>query len=245
MKIKTSSAANWIIYQPVSSTFSIEEILEISNQDTDRVLRQHHRSQVLKVKYRGAGYVVKTPNNKNKSWWIQFTTLYRDSEVVKDLKSQLLLKSLTINTVEPVAALEIRKLGRVVDSKIIYQFKDGSQMSNEYLPAMIFIMNTLHNNGYIHDDPHIKNFLQHDHAVFAIDCKPRNNWFGQVGIVHNFITLARRSTNPEEIYRLIDASPSTHSLYKMVNGFINLQQVRRSIKNKFKIILGLDYKRKG
>ena len=243
MKIKTTCSANWVIYQPVSSAFSIEDILEISDRDPDSVLREHHRSQVLKVNSQGNSYVVKTPNNKNKSLWIQFTTLYRNSEVVKDLKSQLLLNSLKIKTVEPVAALEIRKFGAVVNSKIIYQFKEGSQISTAHFPAMIFIMKTLHNNGYLHDDPHTKNFLQHNHEVFAIDCKPRNNMFGQIGIAHNFITLARRSPNSQEIYQLIGMSPSSSKLYKLVNNLINLQQIRRSIKNKFKLMLGLDYKR--
>ena len=244
MKIKTTSAENWIIYQPVSSRYSVEEILKIRRQRPDMVLRDHHRSQVFKVNHQGKEFVIKSPDNKNKSLWIQFTTLYRDSEVVKDLKSQLLLKSLKIKTVKPVAALETRKLGAVVDSKIIYQYKKGTEISSAQFPAMITIMKALHTNGYIHDDPHTKNFLQHNHHVFAIDCKPRNNWFGQLGIAHNFITLARRSPDSQEIYKLAGASPSTHRLYKLVDSFINTQQVRRTVKNKFKLALGLYYKRK-
>ena len=244
MKIKTICSAGWVIYQPVSVEFDIDTILQINAEQPELVLRDHHRSQVNKIKLQGASFVVKTPNNKNKSLWIQFTTLYRDSEVLKDLKSQILLNNLNINTVKPVAALEIRRFGMVVDSRIIYQFKKGSEISIKHYPAMISIMNTLHRNGYLHDDAHTKNFLQENDQVFAIDCKPRNNLFGQPGIAHNYITLARRSGHPHEIYQLVGSSPSTQYIYKLMNGLINFQQIQRTIKNKLKLFLGLEYKRK-
>lgn len=242
MNIKTRSLDGWIIYQPVSGSIQPEKILELSKQDPDDVLRDHHRSQVNRINYQGNSYVVKTPNNKNNSIWIRFTTLYRNSEVVKDLKSQLLLNSLKINTVNPVAALESRKCGMVVDSRIVYQFKDGDEISVKHYPDMMFIMNSLHANGYLHDDPHTNNFLQKNDEVFVIDCKPRTNVFGRAGIAHNFVSLARRSDTPQEIYTLAGASPANNNLYRIINTLINFQQFRRLIKNKVRELLGMEYK---
>ena len=242
MKIKTITFNDWVIYQPAHEDFQLEKLLELNNQDPDYVLRNHHRSQVNRIDYQGNSYVLKTPNNKNNSAWIRFTTLYRDSEVLKNLKSQLLLNSLKISTVKPVAALENRKFGMVVDSRIIYHYREGTEISVKHFPLMVSIMNALHSNGYLHDDPHTKNFLQKNDEVFVIDCKPRNNIFGQAGIAHNFITLARRSGDPQEVYKLIGASPSTNTLYQIINTLINSQQFRRSIKNRIKLFLGIDYK---
>ena len=242
MKIKTTRFDGWVIYQPVSVDMKVENLIVLNKQKADVVLREHHRSRVNRVQFQGNNYVIKSPNNKNNSIWIRFTTLYRESEVVKDLKSQLLLDSLKIDTVSPVAALEIRKFGMVIDSRIIYQYKEGEEISVKHYPKMVAIMNCLHANKFLHDDPHTNNFLQKNDDVFVIDCKPRNNFFGQAGIVHNFITLARRSYNSQEIYRLVGASPSNNTLYRLINAFINSQQFRRTIKNKIKLLLGLNYK---
>lgn len=242
MKIKAITFNEWVIYQPVNEDFQPEELLQLNNQNPDSVLRDHHRSRVVRINFHGSSYVIKTPNNKNNSAWIRFTTLYRNSEVVKDLKSQLLLNALEINTVRPVAALEIRKFGMVIDSRIIYHYREGAELSVRHYPEMVSVMKILHANGYMHDDPHTKNFLQENDDVFVIDCKPRYNLFGQAGIAHNFITLARRSEDPQQVYKLAGASPSDNILYKMVNSLINSQQFRREIKNRIKLFLGIDYR---
>ncbi len=242
MKIKTISRDGWAIYHPACGRVQAEKILEINHQRPECVLRDHHRSHVNRIDFEDEQYVVKIPNNKNKSMWIRFTTLYRDSEVVRDLKSQLLLKSLNINAVEPVAALEKRKFGMVVDSRIIYEYRDGQEISVDHYPGMMDIMKILHANGYLHDDPHTKNFLQKDNEVFAIDCKPRTNVFGKVGIAHNFIILARRSAHAREVYKLVGSSPSDNSVYKLINILVNSQQCRRAVKNAIKSRLGMNYK---
>lgn len=241
MKIKTICFNGWVVYHPDEIDLQIGKIFELKTLNPEIVLRDHHRSKVKKVNFLGKSYVVKSPDNKNKSVWIRFTTLYRDSEVYRDLKSQLLVASMNISTVKPVAALERRKSGMVFDSRIIYQYREGAEISVRHYPSMVSIMKKLHANGYLHDDPHARNFLQKNDALFVIDCKPRVNLFGKAGIAHNFITLARRSEDAQEIYRLIGESPSSSAVYWMVNGLINLQHVRRTIKNVFKSFLGIDY----
>ncbi len=244
MRLKLQNLSGWLIYTPIDSTVSVEEITELQHERPVEVLRQHHRSVVEKKKLNNEYYVVKQPNNKNHSHWIRFTTLYRDSEVTKDLKSQLLLKQLGIPTVTPVAALEKRKIGMVVDSKIIYQFKPGEPISVKHYSEVLKFMQLLHNNGYLHDDPHTKNFLQSENNVFAIDCKPRKNLFFNLGVAHNNITLARRSENPQAIYDLLGIDINKKLEYRLINHVIELQQFRRSIKNRLRKLLGIDYKNK-
>ncbi len=243
MRVKLQKHSGWLIYTQIDSTVSVESIIELNNQKPVEMLRQHHRSVVEKKKLDDVYYVVKQPNNKNHSYWIRFTTLYRDSEVVKDLKSQLLLAQLGVATVTPVAALEKRKFGMVVDSRIIYRFKDGEQITESHYAEMINHMQTLHDNGYLHDDPHIKNFLQSENSVFAIDCKPRKNLFFNLGIAHNNITLARKSENPDVIYALLGVDKNSNPVYRLVDYLIDLQQIRRSIKNALRKLLRIDYKR--
>lgn len=244
MIIKTSSSGDWVTYQPLTGEFQADTLVGLIGSTPENVLRDHHRSRVDKVNFEGEYYVIKSPNNKNKSRWIRFTTLYRDSEVLKDLKSQLLLRRLNIETVRPIAALERRRFGMVIDSKIIYRFREGREISVTEYPEMVSIMNTLHSHGYLHDDPHTKNFLQQNGEVFVIDCKPRFNFFGKAGIAHNFITLARRSSHSQQIYDLAGSSPSNSGLYKFINSLIDMEQYRRSIKNSIKVRLGIDYRQK-
>ena len=244
MRLKLQKISDWLIYMPIDSTISVEDIIELQDKKPAEVLRKHHRSIVEKKQLDDVYYIVKQPNNKNHSYWIRFTTLYRDSEVLKDLKSQLLLEQLRIPTVKPIAALEKRKFGMVVDSNIIYLFRPGEQITEEQYSQMLSFMQVLHRNGYLHDDPHIKNFLQFESKAFAIDCKPRKNLFLNLGIAHNNITLARRSENPQVIYDLLGVDISKKLEYRLVNRFIELQQFRRSIKNRLRKLLGIDYKNK-
>ena len=216
--------------------------MELLNAPVTKILRKHHRSIVEKKQLNNVEYVVKQPNNKNHSLWVRFTTLYRDSEVLRDLKSQFLLDQIGIETVSPVAALEKRKFGMVIDSKIIYCYKDGLNIKEQHYSQMLSIMRTLHNDGYLHDDPHTNNFLENENNVFVIDCKPKKNYFFGLGIAHNNVNLARRSENSTLVYDLLEKNPLQDRQYRLANYFINLQQARRSIKNRFRKLLGIDHK---
>lgn len=242
MRIKFQKSADWFVYTPSNAALSVDDIMELLNASTTQILRKHHRSIVEKKQLKNVEYVVKQPNNKNHSLWVRFTTLYRDSEVLRDLKSQFLLDQIGIHTVTPVAALEKRKFGMVIDSKIIYFYKIGSEITQQHYPQMLNIMNILHTNGYLHDDPHTNNFLQEHDNVFVIDCKPKNNYFFGFGIAHNNISLARRSENSSKIYSLLGKNPDQNIGYKLVSGFINIQQTRRAVKNKLRTLLGIGYK---
>ena len=242
MRLKLQKFSGWLIYTPFNSTLSVNEIVELKDKEPVEVLRKHHRSIVEKKELNNTYYVVKQPNNKNHSYWIRLTTLYRDSEVLKDLKSQLLLEQLEIPTVQPVAALEKRKFGMVIDSKIVYVFKPGKEISERSYAEMIRFMQILHRNGYLHDDPHSKNFLQFENKVFAIDCKPRKNIFFKLGEAHNNITLARRSKNPKVIYNLLEVDNNETLGYQLVRHFIHAQQYKRTVKNKFRKFFGIKHR---
>ena len=243
MKLKVNKIGSWLVYQSDSTNLDPAQIIDLYGLEPDEILRHHHRSLVIKTAFENEDYVIKTPHNKNRSAWIMLTTLYRDSEVVRDLKAQSLLNSININTVTPVAAMEKRKYGLVVNSSIIYKFKPGQTISAQHYPQMVSIMNTLHENGFLHDDPHYKNFLEDENNVFVIDCKPRNNLLGELGIAFNNITLARRSESKQSIFALVGKSPDNNALYKFADKLLNLQQVQRSIKNKLRKVLGIEHKR--
>ena len=230
MRIKFQKSSDWLVYTSSACALSIGEILELHNRPATEILREHHRSTVVKKQLNNIEYVVKQPNNKNNSLWARFTTLYRDSEVLRDLKSQLLLNQIDILTVNPVAALEKRKFGMVIDSKIIYRYKTGYEITEHHYPQMLNIMKTLQTNGYLHDDPHTNNFLQTGDTVFVIDCKPRKNCFFGLGIAHNNITLARRSKNPNQIYKLLGKNPDQNIDYRLINSFINLHKLAGLLK---------------
>ncbi len=242
MRIKFQKLAGWLVYSPSCSPLSSDKVLELLSTPATEVLRNHHRSIVEKKQFDSIDHVVKQPNNKNRSLWIRFTTLYRDSEALRDLKSQLLLDQLDIPTVSPVAALEKRKFGMVIDSRIIYRFRTGDEITEQHYPQMIKIMGILHKNGYLHDDPHSNNFLQSADEVFVIDCKPKKNYFFGLGIAHNNICLARRSENADEVFKLVGKNPDHDLTYRLINYFIDLQQARRGLKSKFRKILGINYK---
>lgn len=233
----------WRIYYPNGTAISPAQLIQLINLEPEKTLRNHHRSLVKKVKRRQCEYVVKQPLNKDNSPWMRFTTLYRDSEVLRDLKSMQLLAALGIESVSPVAALEKRRLAMVYESRLIYQFRPGHPVSPQNYDKVIAIMDKLHQHGYIHDDPHAKNFLDDNGTVFAIDCKPRRNYLGRLRIIHNYLLLQKRSPEPEILKQLILKNGQASWPLRIMNRFIDLQNNRRNIKNRLRKLLNIEHKR--
>lgn len=227
------------MYLAPDSTLTAAEIAAIATTEPSQVLRDHHRSLVTRIITDKGDFVIKQPRNKNASYWIRFTTLYRDSEVVLDLKSQLLLHSLGLESTTPVAAMEKRNAGMVIDSRIIYRYREGTGVTEQYFPEVIGFINTLNDYGYVHDDPHTKNFLHHQNSVFAIDCKPRKNHCGKLGRAYNLVLLAKRQQHPQLIENLIKPSTTSSASYRLMEKYFAVQQWRRGLKNKLRELLSL------
>ena len=112
-------------------------------------------------------YVIKIPKERNNRLWQRFLSLFRASEAVRYYRSMVRLRDLGFHAPEPVVALEKRWLGVVVDSCLIYRYRNGRKATSEDAALVLPNLLALHKTGYLRNDPHAKNYLiDHDSVVF-------------------------------------------------------------------------------
>ncbi|QSE97817.1 lipopolysaccharide core heptose(II) kinase RfaY [Fulvivirga lutea] len=146
-----------------------------SKFETCEVLKDNQRSEVKRIKVSDNDFVLKIPKEKNSRFWIRFLTLFRKGEAQKNLKSMMILKNIGVKTTNPILAAEKRSFGMVVDSWLLYQFVDGRSCLNqpETYKKVIDTLESIHQYGFIHGDPQIRNFIQKDSDIYVIDANPQ------------------------------------------------------------------------
>ncbi|WP_157493904.1 lipopolysaccharide core heptose(II) kinase RfaY [Fulvivirga imtechensis] len=158
-----------------SQNISLFDMISEGQYTIKSPLKEHHRSDVYKIEINKQEYVLKTPKEKNKKWWIRFTTLFRDGEAFKNIKGMFKYEELGLHTTKPVMAAEKRKLGMVTDSWLLYEFLDGESCLDreEFYPMVVKELKLIHSKGYLHGDPQIRNFLHRSSQIYVIDSNPK------------------------------------------------------------------------
>ncbi|MTI38752.1 lipopolysaccharide core heptose(II) kinase RfaY [Fulvivirga lutimaris] len=140
-----------------------------------KVLKDNHRSAVRRVLINSEDLVLKVPKEKNARIWIRFLTLFRLGEAFKNLKSMNLLSDIGIKTTTPIMAAEMRSLGMVVESWLLYSYLDGTSCLDQpqTYPKVIDTLKSIHKKGYTHGDPQIRNFIKKENKIYVIDTNPK------------------------------------------------------------------------
>ncbi|MEQ8924190.1 MAG: lipopolysaccharide core heptose(II) kinase RfaY [Fulvivirga sp.] len=179
MQLSKIEHKNWIVYySPELSGEEAKELFErISNQQFEivTVLKDNQRSIVKRINVNSRDLVLKVPKEKNSRFWIRFLTLFRSGEARKNLESMVVLENIGVKTTAPVLAAEVRQAGMVVNSWLLYEYLEGHSCLNQprNYEKVINTLNTIHQHGFIHGDPQIRNFIQKGSDVYVIDANPK------------------------------------------------------------------------
>ena len=204
-------------------------------QPNHHVYKDGRRSYVARILVDGHDLIAKQPRNKNKRLWMRLSTLWRKSEVVKHFDGLLLLKELGIPCSEPYLAIEQRRWGMVVDSWFFYEHRNGKSLEVDQLDEIVTKMEIIHSNKLLHDDPHIDNFLiSPAKEVFLIDCAPKKNLLGALGITHNWLLLVRRFPEPNKLRAVLNDSHISPTLARLSNSIHALRRARHGIRKKLR-----------
>lgn len=178
------------------------EAVARENYTLKNPLKQHHRSLVYHIEVNGKDYVLKIPLEKNKRWWIRFTTLFRDGEAFKSIKGMLKYEELGLHTTKPVLAAEKRESGMVTDSWLLYEYLDGEPCLDheEYYPLVIDELKLIHQRGYLHGDPQIRNFLYKEGKIFVIDSNPKRIGLTGFSRAYEFAYLRKSAPGIEKYF---------------------------------------------
>ncbi len=211
---------------------SPEEVL-IQTLNPIKVLRDDRRSRVLLCdSLSGAQtgpWVVKRPVEKDDSFWIRLTTLYRRGEANRMFSSAQDMIVSGIPVPDAIMQFERRRFGMIVESWFVYRYVPGKRCEERHLPQVISVLNMLHHKGLYHGDPHPNNWLQSDDGVVALDMNPRSKKAHGFWRAYDFVLLERHSS---KVVGLIDVDSMNWHLAK---AYLALIQKWRTIKYNVKI----------
>jgi len=224
--VTSSSAAS----SNVELDLSINELLS-SIETFPKVLKDDRRSLVKLGSIHGAKLVAKQPRDKNKRKWARFLTLFSAGEARKTFTTLSEFKNKGIESLTPFCLLEKRQLGMVVDSWLLYYYREGKESDKSYLAQVVDLLKKLHRGGYQHGDPNFGNFMVGSNdELFLIDCKGKSR-SGQFSDYYDFMLLGRGELTTQEIETAVDMDKASlgYRLAKLYQSYISL---RSSFKKK-------------
>ena len=217
----------WRCYVADSNTElipSVDELLGLIEK-FPKVLKDDRRSLVKLGEINGVQLVAKQPRDKNKRRWARALTLFGAGEARKTFTTLLEFKNKGIESLTPFCLLEKRKLGMVVDSWLLYNYREGRESDKTCLAQIIGLLKKLHSNGYQHGDPNFGNFLVSPNGdIFLIDCKGKSR-SGRFSDYYDFMLLGRGKLTVQEIEAAVamDKKSFSYRLAKLYQAYIGFR----------------------
>lgn len=178
---------------------SASRLLEAVERPT-RALRDDARSRVLLFDaLPGAGsgappsrWVAKRPVWRDGRLWNRLVTWLRPGEARQAFERALDLQASGFPVPRPLACLERRAGGLVVESWFWYEYAEGRPVEEADWPRVVELLVSLHDAGWIHRDPHLANWLKGERGICALDANPRRLTRGPRGrrdAAYDFVQL--------------------------------------------------------
>jgi len=175
-----------------------------------KTLKDDKRSLVKLGELKGIKTIAKKPRDKNRRKWSRLLSLVRDGEAKKSAKTLLEFERLGIPSVRPLAVLEKRQFGMIIDSWFIYEYRDGE-------PVKLLL-----------------NFLSDGEQVFLIDCKGRPR-IGRFSDYYDYFLLSDRNAeiNDSDIDAWVDFDKSSFA-YRLASLYRGYKSTRTKLKNRIR-----------
>lgn len=231
----TDSPSDWVCLFSDPETRNDSDVLDILTQihAFPVTLKDDKRSLVKQGELFGKTVIAKQPRDKNRRKWIRALSLFRKSEVLSTQETLDNFERQGIESVKPICALEQRKLGFLVDSWLIYEFREGQTSNLDQLADILVMLKKLHENGYRHDDPNFGNFLvDSEQHLFLIDCKGKKR-LGIFSDYYDFMLLSQRNEGIdfETLIKTVNINTDLWG-YKLAQWYAAYKRKRTEFKNK-------------
>jgi tRNA A-37 threonylcarbamoyl transferase component Bud32 len=236
---------NWLGYYnndivPTNIQLSIPSILE-SIEQFPIVHKDGARSFVSQGQLFGLNVIAKQARDKHRRPSARFLSLIRDGEAKNAFVSLIKFKQLGIESVNPVCVLENRRFGMIIDSWLIYEFREGETSTKKNLPQIVDVLQKLHSNGFCHNDPVLGNFMVGpDGTLFLIDCVGRSRR-GYYSDYLDIMTLAKNNKDAgierEHVTRIVPIRYDGFQQwlgFQLANIYISYKSTRAKWKKKIK-----------
>jgi heptose II phosphotransferase len=154
------------------------------------VLRDDDHTFVGLLDLAGERIVVKSPRFKDRRPWIRVTTLLRAGHATRLLRFMQAIAQSGVPSPDPIAALERRRWGMVVESWICYRYVPGRPCTAADAPAIIAALQALHRTGWVHGDSQVRNYVADGERIVLIDANPRRKRWGRASEAYDWILLS-------------------------------------------------------
>ena len=160
-----------------AKALKIVKQIEMGDYEVIDVLKDHPRSKVSRIRLNDLELVLKVPREKNRKTWIRFLTLFRKSEVFKNLLGMKLLNTSGFKTTKSFMACEYRNWGMVTDSWLLYYYLDGEECLDrkDTFVAVVELLQNMHSKNILHGDAQIRNFITCGPELYVIDANPKKS----------------------------------------------------------------------
>lgn len=156
----------------VGGTGRVRELL----RQPGSLVHENDRGFVYTTMFAGALLVLKRSKIQERRPWIQLTSLYRGGEGARAFSNLVRLHEAGLPVPEPVFAIEQARAGFVVASWHAYRYVDGEPCSCADADGIAKALKAVHDQGWVHRDPHVRNFLKDGSRISIIDWARARPW---------------------------------------------------------------------
>ena len=218
------------------SGFSVENATSLLQDISsfDRILKDDRRSLVKLGEVDGQRIVAKQPRDKNDRKWMRLMSLFYPVEARRTFYTLIEFEKKGIESLKPLCFIEKKKFGMVIDSWLLYQYREGRESTKSDLLQIVQLLQVLHSNGYRHEDPNFGNFLVDNAGVmFLIDCRGKSR-SGLYSDYYDYMSLeGLGGFTQQEVEELVDVKRASFGYYRaqFYRGY-------RRVRSKWKVLIG-------
>jgi len=167
---QSQQEADWFCYVNENSDVLLPGIMELRDEIHEfPISLKDDRRSLVKLGTMNHGQVIaKQPRDKNRRKWMRFLSLFGPAEARRTFIALLEFKAKGIESLEPICLLEKRRYGMVIDSWLLYKYREGKPSTECHIPQIVEQLKALHRHGYQHQDPHFRTGRFSDYYDFML-----------------------------------------------------------------------------
>ncbi len=218
-------------WQPIFS--SITDVRAMLNHP-EKMIQENSRGIVLMLHQNQTTFIAKRSLTQENRRWAQLTSCYRKGEGARTLRNMAALFHLGLPVPEPVLLLEKKRCGFVVASWSVYRYIEGQPCTCALSVQVAAMLKRIHQAGWVHRDPHVWNFLQHENSIHIIDCARARPWRSRYAQMYDVVLLNNCCPGSFSEYG-ISENNRIYQLAKSQNNIIKLwRRIKRKIRSSYK-----------
>lgn len=194
------------------------------------ILQSHNRGEVFLIQHQEAQFIVKRSLTQERRWWSQFTSWYRAGEGERTLRNMERLYTLGLPVPQPVFMLEKKRFGFVIASWSVYQYLEGQPCTCAEADRIAAMLKKLHQHGWVHRDPHVKNFLLHEDKIQMIDCTRARPWRSRYAQMYDVVLLNKCCPGSMKYYGIADADRAYQLAQWQCSFLVSWRRLKRTLR---------------